>query len=601
MAVAATPAAAQYQDPTNPEGSPMIGRFAAPVIPLGSPDPYGITPGTVAARPNTVVVQATGSSTAEGEAVSADAMEFYRATLEATTDAQLAALQKANADPSNNDSNQIKGTITHQPLIHIKARVVEVQRSDSLAVSSVLDFITANGGAAPFGDTPFSLNSLNGATRRLSGITRLPVNGLVDTTGAGAGMLINLTSANINYVASLLATELNADTITAPQVTTLNGKNVQFRAGSWVPFSLGQNLIQGETNSIQEVFYRHVGAYVSVTPQIVNWGKNHENLGRVKDSYATMEPEKTLIRVQDLIDARLTLQLLAYAPEFDLPADNPRRDEKKRAEFKNYLDQLAQSDAAKKKPAQPNEEVKKAIVDFLNGLISKGVATRTQLWQWLRGAVEPPSRPQLDATECEQCNWKPSDCTINVNLVVRISDAGTVEADTTDNDGEVVPINLSAERNVRAISNEVQLKSGHGAVIGGLITMQDVDRVRKVPFVGDLPIVGAALRSTQTERIKTETLIFIEATVLPSFDCLDQCGGPAIKSETERDFSNARTHLQGELSDGPLAYGMHRAGLQGDYLPRPTHGEEEYWQYYHQTMRHLRHHRQTSHIHDTFE
>ena len=132
--------------------------------------------------------------------------------------------------------------------------------------------------------------------------------------------------------------------------------------------------------------------------------------------------------------------------------------------------------------------------------------------------------------------------------------------------------------------------------------MRDQEQISKVPFVGDIPIVGAAFRSTQTSRMKTETLIFVQAEVLPGFEnCYDECGENLVKSQTARDFCDSKVHIQGELCDGPLAQGMHRAGLQGDYLPRPSHGERQYWQYYHQTMRHSRHHRQTTHVLDTFQ
>jgi hypothetical protein len=63
-----------------------------------------------------------------------------------------------------------------------------------------------------------------------------------------------------------------------------------------------------------------------------------------------------------------------------------------------------------------------------------------------------------------------------------------------------------------------------------------------------------------------------------------------VEAITSRDYCNGKVHLQGPLCDGLLSYGMHRAGLRGDYLPPPSIGEAEYWDYYHQTNHHERSH-----------
>ena len=567
--VAAAPGRGQGFDPTDPE-APFGGIYQFPeaVVPYGMPGPGRD------GRNGNVSMAATGFDSASETA--AAARGFLNALNEAT--------DKINSDPSLNDNVMIDPGINHQPLIHVKVRIVEVQRSDSLAVSSVLDFITSSSPGAPFNEAPFNANSLNDELRRASGITRLGVPGLVDTTGAGSGMLVNLTSAHINYVASFLATELNADTISAPQVTTLNGKNVQFRAGSKIPFALGQTTISGSTSAVTEVFYKHVGTFVSVTPQIVNWGHNHEGLGLVPPKYATIAPPR-LYGDEDIYKPLDAAYLLVTHDELGplLPADLKQK-------FDNYISNSATANLA---------DVRRDVRLGLNYILALQPAlSRSQLDTVMDGTVGSPS--SIPADNCEHCTWKPSDCTINLNLLVRLSDPGASDTEVATQT-DVVSVRLTNETNVRAIANEVQVRSGHGAVIGGLITMRDVERTAKVPVLGDLPIVGAALRSKQTDRVKTETLIFVEAEVLPSFECADECGQPLVKAQTARDFCNGQIHLQGEICDGALSYGMHRAGLLGDYLPRPSHGELQYWQQYHQTIRHLRHHKITTHVLDTFE
>ena len=507
------------------------------------------------------------------------------ATIAGLINGERVALNKAMADPSRSDGVDVNSGINHQPLIHVKVRVVEVQRTDSLSVSSILDFITNDRDGAPFGGEPFSAASINAARRRLSGISRLPVGGLVGANGLGAGMLVNLTTENIDFLISMLATEVSADTVTAPQVTTLNGKPVSFRAGSFVPFALGRNTIVNEVNTVNEVFYRHVGAFISVTPQIVNWGPSHEGLGRVRSNYATTPIDRQAVHASEVALEQVQVGIDGI--------------------FSSGLaGRLAPGTAGKLRqhsehpPLKPERwaQVRGDLVSAYNELIAVGYS-RAQISEYV-GVSLPASAFLGEDDSCGHCEWKPSDCTIDLNLAVRVSDPGLEPA----SGDAIVPQLASSEQNVRAIENHIQLKSGRGVVLGGLITMRDVDTKQKVPFLGDLPIVGAAFRSTETSRIKTETLIFLEAEVLPSFDgCYDECGQPLVENITRRDFENSRIHTMGAITDTPLNLGMHRAGLAGEYMPIPTHSEQEYWRCYNEQRRKRRHHRLGSHVDDVFK
>jgi hypothetical protein len=145
--------------------------------------------------------------------------------------------------------------INHQPLIQVKVRVIEVQRSNAMSVSSVLDYVSQKGKA---GSSLISGNNINGNMENFRGSSRFTVPNLIglDSTGklTGSGLLVNLTSEHINYIASFLATELNGDIVTAPEVVTLNGQNVEFVAGAKVPFEIGQNVVVDNTNNISSSF-----------------------------------------------------------------------------------------------------------------------------------------------------------------------------------------------------------------------------------------------------------------------------------------------------------------------------------------------------------
>ena len=60
----------------------------------------------------------------------------------------------------------------------------------------------------------------------------------------------------------------------------------------------------------------------------------------------------------------------------------------------------------------------------------------------------------------------------------------------------------------------VRIKDGETLVIGGLIQETEQKTVQKIPFFGDLPLIGAAFRSTSTTKAKNELVIMITPRIL---------------------------------------------------------------------------------------
>jgi general secretion pathway protein D len=66
----------------------------------------------------------------------------------------------------------------------------------------------------------------------------------------------------------------------------------------------------------------------------------------------------------------------------------------------------------------------------------------------------------------------------------------------------------------RAITTTVQIEDGELLVLGGLISDKLIKIEQKVPFLGDLPVIGALFRSTSTEKGKQNLMVFIRATII---------------------------------------------------------------------------------------
>ena len=100
-------------------------------------------------------------------------------------------------------------------------------------------------------------------------------------------------------------------------------------------------------------------------------------------------------------------------------------------------------------------------------------------------------------------NLKPNYATVQPN--------GTIE--TTGNDGNsIIAATLLQRRNLE-LSN-IRVKDGETLVLGGLIQENESKRIVKVPFLGDLPLVGPIFRSTTTSNEKQELVIMITPRII---------------------------------------------------------------------------------------
>ncbi|WP_340642533.1 type II and III secretion system protein family protein [Photobacterium damselae] len=59
----------------------------------------------------------------------------------------------------------------------------------------------------------------------------------------------------------------------------------------------------------------------------------------------------------------------------------------------------------------------------------------------------------------------------------------------------------------RRARTTVELGDGQSFVLGGLLSTEDKERLNKVPYIGDIPVLGALFRNSRTERNKTELII----------------------------------------------------------------------------------------------
>jgi len=90
----------------------------------------------------------------------------------------------------------------------------------------------------------------------------------------------------------------------------------------------------------------------------------------------------------------------------------------------------------------------------------------------------------------------------------------------------------------RRARTTVELGDGESFVLGGLLNSEERESLSKIPFVGDIPILGALFRHTETQRNKTELVIIAKVNLVKPIQS-DQVVIPQIQrtSTLERFFA----------------------------------------------------------------
>lgn len=149
---------------------------------------------------------------------------------------------------------------------------------------------------------------------------------------------------------------------------------------------------------------------------------------------------------------------------------------------------------------------------------------------------------------------------VNLKVTPRIAPDGFVklEVGTTNStvSSSTVQVNENADVpiiNQRVASTTVSVQSGQSILIGGLIGTLDDKRVRKVPFLGDIPVLGYMFRSNRNRQERRELLILLTPQIL-------------TKSEAHSREVDARTMTDEQLHKSRIKDEIKRDDIQKQLL-----------------------------------
>jgi general secretion pathway protein D len=108
--------------------------------------------------------------------------------------------------------------------------------------------------------------------------------------------------------------------------------------------------------------------------------------------------------------------------------------------------------------------------------------------------------------------------------------------------------------NKRRITTNVMVEDGQILVLGGLIEDNYRDSENKVPFLGDLPVVGGAFRNNTTNKTKNNLMVFIHPIIMPdgqSADAYTRMKYHTMQQQQQRSNVLQRNRLDGGASTLP--------------------------------------------------
>jgi type II secretory pathway component GspD/PulD (secretin) len=121
------------------------------------------------------------------------------------------------------------------------------------------------------------------------------------------------------------------------------------------------------------------------------------------------------------------------------------------------------------------------------------------------------------------------DVGVTLTVTPRINPDGLVRMDVDQKIDDINPSTVDVGSNVKAIivdsrsaTTTVTVQDGHTIVIGGIITSKDVTTESRVPFLGDLPLIGNAFKSTHLEKSRSELLIILTPHVVRNTPNVDE-------------------------------------------------------------------------------
>ena len=160
---------------------------------------------------------------------------------------------------------------------------------------------------------------------------------------------------------------------------------------------------------------------------------------------------------------------------------------------------------------------------------------------------------RLDAQNNLTTSFRYEDVGVNLTVTPKISSDGFVKMEIGTTNSAISSSNVQINKsstvpiiNQRKANTTVSAQSGQTIIIGGLISTTDDRRVKKMPWLGDIPYIGAMFRSTSVSRERKELLILLTPQVLENVQNPTQLQDPNAVTREQIDGTGFKSLLKGD-------------------------------------------------------
>jgi type IV pilus assembly protein PilQ len=169
-------------------------------------------------------------------------------------------------------------------------------------------------------------------------------------------------------------------------------------------------------------------------------------------------------------------------------------------------------------------------ITVLNGNKAQINVGQTQYYTIEGGTADNPTR-----------DFKPISFGIRLDITPWISQSGQITAEISPDISNSMGVNEAGYPNVfrRSIKTTVQIDDGKTLVLGGLLRTEQQETQRKVPILGDIPLLGYLFRSTLKNNIQTNLVIYITPHIIEKGTKMD------MAEELQKLDREERGHLFG--------------------------------------------------------
>lgn len=150
-------------------------------------------------------------------------------------------------------------------------------------------------------------------------------------------------------------------------------------------------------------------------------------------------------------------------------------------------------------------------------------------------------------------NYAFQDVGIVLTVTPRITSNGyvTMEINQTANDLQGYTSFNAPIVNQREADTTVSVKDGETIILGGIIRDSVTATTRKIPLLGDLPILGNLFKTTDKNKVKTELMVFLTPRLVKDSEEARKLRDEQIKELAPRNQELIKGKVKDPVPDGP--------------------------------------------------